>query len=104
VRLAKLRGRFQVLLHSIRKKENVSFKRKGPGTKRWCYIIKKECVPMLPNVPASCCKSLEGGSSKVVSSSRDHLREIKAIIKVDANRVPALFTENTAPQKVIPGF
>jgi hypothetical protein len=42
--------------------------------------------------------------SKVASSRCNHLGEFKTIIDRDVDFFPALSTESTAPEKVIPGF
>jgi hypothetical protein len=46
----------------------------------------------------------EEGPPKVGSSSSNHLREIKIILKCDVDGMPTLPTEITLPEEMIPGF
>jgi hypothetical protein len=60
---------------------------------------------LLPYIPRGSGKHFkEEGPPKVGSSSRNHLREIKIILKCDVDGMPTLPTEITLPEEMIPGF
>jgi hypothetical protein len=57
-----------VILHSVREKEDVPLKRKGPSSNRRGYIVKNKSVPLLPYIP--------GGSGKHFIEERLPIFEI----------------------------
>jgi hypothetical protein len=60
---------------------------------------------LFPYVPGGSSKRLEEErSSKVASSSGNHLSEIKIVLQSDVYRLPTSFTEATIPEKVISSF
>jgi hypothetical protein len=94
--------RFKIILHSVGKKEEVSFKRKGPSLNSRCSIAKYRSIHLLPR--GSCKHFKEERPIKVGSSSCNQLREIEIVLKCDVDGLPALLTELAITEKMIPSF
>jgi hypothetical protein len=95
----------KVLLHSVRKKEIVSFGGEEPRTKTRIYIVKKISSPLLPNGASSSSDNLEEKwFAKRCSSRGEHTGKVLTSIQSKFDRKPTTFCERAVPEKTVSCF